>query len=256
MVASIIILSIREIIMINLDDFSSFYVANWKLNGDFEFIDNFLKDLKTPKDKKKCVVICPTSIHLDYLSKKAVDVFIGAQNISSHYEGSYTGEISAKALKELQISFCIIGHSERRQYYKEINQEINLKAATLVKNQITPILCIGETLEEKKNGLTKEILKKQLLESINSSCNKKNTIIAYEPVWAIGTGLTPDLKEIDEVHEFIRSCDSSFVNFSILYGGSVKSNNSKEIISLPNVNGALIGGASLKSGEFSEIIKD
>ena len=256
MVASIIIVSIREIIMIKIDSFSSFFIANWKLNGNFKFIDHFIDQLNIFQDKSKCVVICPTSIHLDYICSKKKQFFVGAQNVSQHKEGAFTGEISSDSLFELNIDFCIVGHSERRQIFLEKNIDVNRKSAQLINNGIVPIVCIGETLEEKENSKTNEVLKKQLEDSIPDSSNESNTIIAYEPIWAIGTGLTPSLEEIDMIHEFIRTNYAKFNNYKILYGGSVNSANSKEILKLTNVDGVLIGGASLKSDEFTKIIQD
>ena len=255
-VASIIILSIREIIMIKINSFSSFFVANWKLNGDFKFIDQFIDNLKASKDNSKCIIICPTSIHLDYLRIKKNNFYVGAQNVSEHEEGAYTGEISCSALLDLNIEFCILGHSERRQLFHETNNEVCLKASRVIEHKIIPIVCIGETLEEKENGKTNDVLSKQLEDSIPISSNSDNTIIAYEPVWAIGTGLTPTLEEINTTHEFIKNHNSKFANYKILYGGSVKANNAKEIVSLSNVDGALIGGASLKADDFSKIIEE
>ena len=255
-VASIIILSIREIIMIKINSFSSFFIANWKLNGDFKFIDQFIDNLKVPKDNFKCIVICPTSIHLDYLRCKKNNFYVGAQNVSEHQDGAFTGEISCDALLDLNIEFCILGHSERRQLFYETNNEVCLKASRVIDHKIIPIVCIGETLEEKENGKTNDVLSKQLEDSIPISSNSDNTIIAYEPVWAIGTGLTPTLEEINTTHEFIKNHNSKFANYKILYGGSVKANNAKEIVSLSNVDGALIGGASLKADDFSKIIEE
>ena len=255
-VASIIILSIREIIMIKINSFSSFFVANWKLNGDFKFIDQFIDNLKVLNDNSKCVVICPTSIHLDYLRSKKNNFYVGAQNVSEHQNGAYTGEISCNALLDLGIEFCILGHSERRQLFNETNNDVCLKASRVIEYKIVPIVCIGETLEEKENDKTNDVLSKQLQDSIPMSSNSNNTILAYEPVWAIGTGLTPTLEEINTTHEFIKNHNSKFANYKILYGGSVKANNAKEIVSLLNVDGALIGGASLKSDDFTKIISD
>ena len=242
--------------MIKLDNFSSFFIANWKLNGNFKFIDQFISKISLPKDSSKCVVICPTSIYLDYMSKNKMGFYLGAQNVSQHKDGAFTGEISADSLTDLNINFCIVGHSERRNFFFEKNEEINLKSAILIKNHLIPIICIGETLEEKEKGITNDILEEQLKKSIPISSNFENTIIAYEPVWAIGTGLTPTNKEINDTHKFIREHDVKYNKFKIIYGGSVKSTNVKEITSLSNVDGALIGGASLKSDEFTKIIQD
>ena len=242
--------------MLKLSNFSSFFVANWKLNGNLQFIDQFISNISLPNANSKCVVICPTAIHLDYLSKNKNGFYAGAQNVSEHEEGAYTGEISVRSLIETNVDFCIVGHSERRQIFKEKDQDINLKSQRLVANNVIPIICIGETLEQKEKGITNTVLEEQLMNSIPSSSTFENTIIAYEPVWAIGTGLTPTIDEIDETHRFIRSHNDKFNKYKILYGGSVKASNAKEITHLANVDGALIGGASLKSEEFTKIIQD
>ena len=242
--------------MIKLDNFSSFFVANWKLNGNFQFIDQFITEISLPRDKSKCVVICPTSIHLDYMSKNKTEFYVGAQNVSQHKDGAFTGEISTDSFVDLNVNFCIVGHSERRQFFFEKNKEINHKSENLINNNIIPIICVGETIEDKQKGITNDILEEQLKKSITISSNFKNSIIAYEPVWAIGTGLTPTNKEIEQTHRFIREYDTKFNKFKIIYGGSVKANNVKEITSLLNVDGVLIGGSSLKSDEFTKIIQD
>ena len=242
--------------MLKLSNFSSFFVANWKLNGNLQFIDQFISNISLPNANSKCVVICPTAIHLDYLSKNKNGFYVGAQNVSEHEEGAYTGEISVRSLIETNVDFCIVGHSERRQIFKEKDQDINLKSQRLVANNVIPVICIGETLEQKEKGITNTVLEEQLMNSIPSSSTFENTIIAYEPVWAIGTGLTPTIDEIDETHRFIRSHNDKFNKYKILYGGSVKASNAKEITHLANVDGALIGGASLKSEEFTKIIQD
>lgn len=242
--------------MIKLDNFSSFFIANWKLNGNFQFIDQFITEISLPRDRSKCVVICPTSIYLDYMSKNKTEFYVGAQNVSQHKDGAFTGEISADSLSDLNVNFCIVGHSERRQFFFEKNKEINHKSENLIKNNLIPVICVGETLEDKEKGITNDILEEQLTKSIPISSNFQNTIIAYEPIWAIGTGLTPTNEEINDTHSFIREHNAKFNKFKIIYGGSVKSNNVKEITSLFNVDGVLIGGASLKSDEFTKIIQD
>ena len=242
--------------MIKLENFSSFFVANWKLNGNSKFIDEFFNKVQISKNSSKCVVICPTSIYLNYISNKKINIFIGAQNVSNYKEGPFTGEISSASLAEMNIDFCIVGHSERRQIFYEKNIDVNHKIKNLINNDIIPIVCIGETFEEKERGKTNEVLQKQLEEGISESSNSNNTIIAYEPIWAIGTGLTPTLEEIDMTHDFIRNHNKTFNNSKILYGGSVNANNVNEIVKLSNIDGVLIGGASLKSEEFRKIIKD
>ena len=181
---------------------------------------------------------------------------MGSQNCSNFENGAYTGEINASMLKDANCNFCIIGHSERRMIFNENSSDIKKKAKNLLKSGINPIICIGETLDEKKEGVTKEILKNQIIESIPDDVSNNEIIIAYEPIWAIGTGMTPSLEEINSTHQFIREHNGRFKKFKILYGGSVKAANAKEIISLSNVDGALIGGSSLKIDEFTKIIQD
>ena len=190
------------------------------------------------------------------MSLKKNTYYLGAQNVSQHKDGAYTGEISCTSLAELKIDFCIVGHSERRNVYNELNIDIKSKSQILIDYKIIPIFCIGETLEDKQNGKTNEVLSRQLEEGIPDNSNSDNTIIAYEPIWAIGTGLTPTFEEIDKTHEFIKYYGTKFNDYKILYGGSVNAGNAKKILSLSNVDGVLIGGASLKSEEFTNIIKD
>ena len=240
--------------MIDLSHFSSFFVANWKLNSSFEFINNFISSLNIDKSTKMCVAICAPYIYLNYLEVKRKDFYLGAQDCSCFEEGAYTGEISAKMLNEVGVNFCIVGHSERRQYFSESNEIVKLKSIRLIENNIIPIICIGETLDEKNNNKTQNVLKNQLEESVPESSNQFNTIIAYEPIWAIGTGLTPSLEEIENAHRYIKNLSKKLFNFKIIYGGSVNSKNSKLISKIDIVNGALIGGASLKINEFNQII--
>tara|TARA_B100000963_G_C22410123_1_gene572868 strand:- start:67 stop:786 length:720 start_codon:yes stop_codon:yes gene_type:complete len=238
--------------MINLANFSSIFIANWKLNGNMDFIKQYYDKLYP--DPKNCTVICSPSIFLNTLQRNDKNLFSGSQDVSIYEEGAYTGELSAKMLSESRIKFCLVGHSERRQYFNENNKIVNLKSINLIKNNIIPVICIGETLEQKEKQMTKKILLSQIDESVPELSNYQNTIIAYEPIWAIGTGLTPSLKEIEEVHELIKNSNDKFVNFKVLYGGSVKSSNSADITNLNNVDGCLIGGASLKVDEFNLII--
>ena len=238
--------------MINFTNFSSIFVANWKLNGNFEFIKGYYQKLYN--NPNNCVVICSPSIFLSKLYSNNKNLFSGAQDVSIFKEGAYTGELSAKMLNDCSIQFCIVGHSERRQYFHEKNEMIKLKSKNLIENDIVPIICVGETIEEKERKITKEILKKQIEQSVPDISNFKNTIIAYEPIWAIGTGLTPTLQEIEEVHEYIKNINDNFSNYKVLYGGSVKSSNSLDIIALKNVDGCLVGGSSLKVDEFNLII--
>ncbi len=238
--------------MINLSKFSSIFISNWKLNGNIEFINQYFTKLLI--NSNNCVVVCSPSIYLNRLKTNSNNLFSGAQDVSIYDEGAYTGELSAKMLSDENIQFCLVGHSERRQYFNEKNHLINLKIKNLISNKITPVICIGETLEEKEKKITKEVLTKQINESIPDIANFENSIIAYEPIWAIGTGLTPSLEDIEQVHEFIKNINNKFGKFKVLYGGSVKASNSAEITNLKNVDGCLVGGASLKVDEFNSII--
>ena len=226
-----------------------------KLNGNFKFIDHFISDLKIPEDVSKCIVICPTSIHLDYIKKKNNNIYTGAQNVSQHNEGAYTGEISCASLYDLKVEFCIVGHSERRHEFNENNEDIKIKAGLLLDAKIIPIICIGETLEQKKMNKTHDVLKKQVINSLPQKSSKESVIIAYEPIWAIGTGMTASLEEINNIHEYLKKDIKEIEDYKILYGGSVNSKNASEIMNLENVDGVLVGGASLKADQFSEILK-
>ncbi len=238
--------------MINLDKYSSIFIANWKLNGNSLFLKDYYEKLKV--NSNNCTIICSPSIYLKSLKGDKENLFCGAQDVSSFKEGAYTGELSAAMLKDNNIDFCLVGHSERRQYFAETSKNVNVKSKNLIEENIIPVICIGETLEQKENKLTEEILFTQIKNSIPISANQQNALIAYEPVWAIGTGLTPTLDEINQVHELIKNFDKKYINFKVLYGGSVKSSNSKEITQLNYVDGCLIGGASLKVDEFNKII--
>ena len=238
--------------MIKLSDFSSIFIANWKLNGNIEFINEYYQKLLP--NPNNCTIVCSPSIFLNRLKNNSNNIFSGAQDVSFYNEGAFTGELSAKMLSNENISFCLVGHSERRHYFKENNETINKKSINLIENNIIPIICVGETLQEKEKQMTKEILKKQINECSPINSNFENTIIAYEPIWAIGSGLTPTLEEIEEVHTFIKKIDTKYNKFKVLYGGSVKASNSGEINSLKNVDGCLVGGASLKVDEFNKII--
>ena len=238
--------------MINLDEFPSFFVANWKLNSNISFIDDYINNLQT--NTENCLVICPPSIYLNLVKTNSKNLFLGSQDVSMYDEGAYTGEVSVNMLVDNKVNFSIVGHSERRSYFNETNEKVLLKTNKLIEKSIIPIVCIGETLEQKEKKITKEVLRKQIQECIPKNSNFKNTLIAYEPIWAIGTGLTPSVEQIDEVHAFIKNHDNKFNNFKILYGGSVKSSNSEEINKSKNVNGCLVGGASLNVNEFNKIL--
>ena len=238
--------------MVNLAKYSSIFIANWKLNGNYSFLKDYYQKLNVNSDN--CTIICSSSIYLKSLKRNNENLFCGAQDVSSYKEGAYTGELSASMLRDNNIDFCLVGHSERRQYFDETDDNVNIKSSNLIEENIIPVICIGETLEQKENNLTEEVLSAQIKNSVPNSANHQNALIAYEPVWAIGTGLTPTLDEINKVHELIKNFNDKLKNFKVLYGGSVKSVNSKEINDLNHVDGCLIGGASLKVDEFNIII--
>ena len=237
----------------------NYVIANWKMNGIRSFEKIFIatdKHLKSKNLKKPNVIVCPPFTLISQLaSYNKFKIKIGAQDTHEEYSGAYTGCISSEMIKDAGAEFVIIGHSERRQYFNEDIKLLSKKILAAHKANLKVIFCIGEQKSEIKNRLS--ILRKQL-KSLPNKLDPKNLIIAYEPVWAIGTGLTPTLRQIDQIHGSIRKIlklNPSFSkNVSILYGGSVNSENASEILSLDNVDGALVGGASLKIKEFSKII--
>jgi len=211
---------------------------------------NSLIDIK-PKTR---LVVCPP---FTSLTKSRDKILIGSQNINSNESGAYTGEISSEMIKNIGAEYVILGHSERREYFKETNQEINKKVAIALKYKLKPILCIGETLVQRKNNEVEKTLKNQLSKSLENV--KSDIIVAYEPVWAIGTGETATAEIIIEAHQIIRKIlnDIGFdgQKISILYGGSVNRNNARELIALNGVDGFLIGGASLDVDHLYDIYK-
>jgi len=239
--------------MLDITKFDKFFIANWKLNGTLSFVKEYLSKITSNYNKSKCVVICPPFVFINQIKLKGL--FIGAQNCSIYSEGAFTGEISTKILNNLGCMFCIIGHSERRKFFLEDNKIISDKISQCLNEGIIPILCVGEDLDQKKNNLTREVLKEQLDKSLPSEANNSNVIIAYEPLWAIGSGMIPRYEDISKIHLFIKNDIKRTKNFKILYGGSVNQFNFKSILKERGVDGLLIGGASLKIKEFNKIIE-
>jgi triosephosphate isomerase len=239
---------------------TKYTIANWKMNGQkdsYKLVKSISNYCQKMKRKTSKVVICPPFTLLSELIKKEKKIKFGGQDCHYKSEGAYTGSISANMLKTINCQYVILGHSERRIYQKETSQELNLKIQSAIESNLTVIYCIGEKLEEiKKRNI---ILKKQL-SSLPKKIDPKKIIIAYEPVWAIGTGKVPSLNDINKIHEKIRHILSNLLSLrfskhvSILYGGSVNAVNSVDILNLDHVDGALVGGASLKSKEFCKII--
>lgn len=242
--------------------------GNWKMNTTLaegirlaEEIDNALK----AEQPASLVIVCPPFTHL--ASVKAVlksgHVDLGAQNCADHAKGAYTGEVAADMVASTGAAYVILGHSERRQYYGENSEILRAKVALALENGLKPIFCVGEVLEEREAGRQNEIVKTQLEEGLfNLSAEDFGKIVvAYEPVWAIGTGKTATSQQAEEMHAFIRSVirekygKEVAENTSILYGGSCKPSNARELFSQPDVDGGLIGGASLKCEDFMGIIR-
>tara|TARA_B100000965_G_scaffold285482_1_gene243404 strand:- start:6 stop:758 length:753 start_codon:yes stop_codon:yes gene_type:complete len=236
-------------------------VANWKLNGSREFNQQwaleFLKHFNG--NDFSSVGIAPASIYIDHLKEILNDygIKIGAQNIDFLETGARTGEISASMIKDLGCEFSIIGHSERRILFDETNQIICKKLIQANKNSVIPILCIGESAEENKANNTFNVLEKQIIEALQGIGELSSLIIAYEPVWAIGSGKMPNSEEINSIHEMIKDVvQSRFPKIgleSVLYGGSVNFKNASSLFEQKNIDGALIGGASLDGKEFALI---
>ena len=240
--------------------------GNWKMNMLFTEVEDFLFELSDNIEDKELgsveVVVCPPSVYLELSSDIADDskFFIGAQNVNDNASGAYTGEISAAMLNSMDIPYCIIGHSERRKYYVESDEIINAKLKKLHENEMIPILCIGETLEQREQNITEDIILSQLSGSLKDVNIEDNVVIAYEPVWAIGTGKTATPVQAQEIHALIRNWLE--INYSkeisektsILYGGSMKPENVKELLNQPDIDGGLIGGAALDVSKFSSMI--
>jgi triosephosphate isomerase len=240
-----------------------FIAANWKMNGDTQFNTQLIEtiNLKINENKAIEVIICPPFPYLDQVKRlKSPFIKIGGQNISECENGAFTGEVSASILHDMKMDYVIVGHSERRQIFNETNIILNRKFNLAHQYNLIPILCVGETLDERKNDQTIEVIETQIQSIIENTDTSlfANSIIAYEPVWAIGTGETASPEMAEEVHFNIRKILAVYklecaTSIPILYGGSVNSNNCQALFEMDNINGGLIGGASLDSAEFIKI---
>lgn len=231
-----------------------YIAANWKMNNDFSDIVPFVKYVKKNAKKANNLIVCVPSVMIKSfadVAKKAVAT--GAQNFYFERKGAYTGEISTSMVKSAGASVVLVGHSERRQIFGETNDICNKKLHAALSDGLRVIFCIGETLEEKSKY--KSVLKKEIVEGFAGITDFSNIIIAYEPVWAIGTGEVATTADIVKVHGYIKSLvkETFGVDVPVLYGGSVKPSNSKEILALDEVDGVLIGGASLKAEDYIAI---
>ncbi len=241
-------------------------VANWKMNKTvseaYELIEKLKDSLDGVDDRK--IVVCPAFVCLGVVSDqlKGSNIKLGAQNMYFEDNGAFTGEISPAMLKELGCEYVILGHSERREHFKEDDALINKKVKAALQHGLKPILCVGETKEERDQNQTKDKVKGQLEEDLKkvSTENILNVVIAYEPIWAIGTGENATPEQAEEVHAFIRGLLSekfgqeAAEKISILYGGSVKPGNAKDLMGEKNINGCLVGGASLSADDFTKIV--
>ncbi len=245
-------------------------VGNWKMNSGIEETKNFFENLIENSSLQNInhlmqVCICPPFTSLNTASQLLQNstIALGAQDVSVNENGAFTGEVSISMLKELKCQFIIVGHSERRMYFKETDSLINKKAIKILEHKLTPIICVGETLEQREADETNEVIKEQINSVIENMSNEDllKIVIAYEPVWAIGTGKNATSKQAEEVHLFIRKLLTIKSNInvsesiSILYGGSVKPENAKELSEQENIDGFLVGGASLKVNSFISIIQ-
>ena len=242
--------------------------GNWKMNCTFDEADELingimekLENSELPRETQ--LIVCPPFPYLEMTSDYANDSYfmVGAQNVSDQEKGAYTGEVSAEMLESMEIDYCIVGHSERRGYYGETDKIVAAKVDQLLKHGLKPIVCVGEVLEEREAGKQLDVVKRQVEEGLFhlTAEQMKEVVIAYEPVWAIGTGKTATPEQAQEIHHHIRTLLTGKYGkeladeISILYGGSCKPSNAKELFACPDIDGGLIGGASLKADDFVAI---
>lgn len=244
-----------------------FIAGNWKMNlnrgQSLSLVQSLVESLRGVSDVD--IAVCPPAVYLGELGKAlhATNIGLGAQNVNSKSEGAYTGEISCSMLKDVGCRYVILGHSERRAIYGETDSMVNEKLHAVLAAGLTPIVCVGETLEQREAGQTQQVVRSQCIGSLAGLTEDQmlKTVLAYEPVWAIGTGKTASPAQAEEVHKDIRSLLETQFSAStaqrviVLYGGSVKADNAQELLSEPNIDGALVGGASLKQDSFEGIIK-
>ena len=245
-----------------------FIAGNWKMNKSAAEAAETVKGLSEEVSgiSNVDIAVCPTftSLSAAVEAAKGTNVGIGSQNMHFEANGAYTGEISAEMLKEVGVDYVIIGHSERRQYFGETDETVNLRTKAVLAGGFTPITCIGETLEEREGGKMNEVLERQVRVGFEGLTSEQMvaTVIAYEPVWAIGTGVTASPEQAQDAHAFIRSLltdlfgEETAQKVIIQYGGSVKPGNVAELMSCEDIDGALVGGASLKVEDFSSLLKN
>ena len=240
--------------------------GNWKMNMLPNETMSFITELEPYAKNAKCeIILCVpyTDLFYSLLTAQNTNIKIGAQNMHWEESGAYTGEIAPNMLKCINVEYVIIGHSERRQYFAETDETVNKKIKSALKHELNPILCVGETMKQRELGLEEEVIKQQIIGALEGITKEQaeKIVIAYEPIWAIGTGKVATKNDANNMIKLIRKEIESLYdkevanNVSILYGGSVNKNNAKELFETSDIDGALVGGASLKVDEFNEIIK-
>ena len=242
--------------------------GNWKMNKKFDEADELVENIMNKLEEKELgentlMILCPPFPYLEMCTDYSNESYfsVGAQNVNDNEKGAYTGEVSAPMLASMEVEYCIVGHSERRAYYGETDAIVARKVDQLLKNDIRPIVCCGEVLEEREAGKQFDVVKRQITDGLFHLDAEAfgQVVIAYEPVWAIGTGKTATPQQAQEIHAFIRGLIAEKYgkevadNTSILYGGSCKPSNAKELFANPDVDGGLIGGASLQAEDFVNI---
>jgi triosephosphate isomerase len=233
--------------------------GNWKMHGSKAMISDLITGINSSIGDNSCIVF-PPSIYIQYVSEllgQCSNIKLGIQNCYPNEAGAYTGEIAASMAKEFSCGYVLVGHSERRTLFKESDDFVAKKFHHVKENGMIPVLCVGETLEEREQGLTQQVIQRQL-EAVMNTGPLDSAIIAYEPVWAIGTGQTASPEQAQQVHEFIRELLAPLnlaQTMPILYGGSVNEKNAEALFAMPDIDGGLVGGASLNVNKFLEIVK-
>ena len=246
----------------NMNDKKKLIVGNWKMNGGLEANARLLADLTAGLDAPACeVAVCVPAPYLAQVAGLVAGspVAVGSQDVSAQAQGAYTGEVSADMLREFGVRFAIVGHSERRQYHGETDALVAAKAVAALDAGIVPIVCVGETLAQHEAGQTAEIVARQLAAAVDALGDRAaGMVLAYEPVWAIGTGKTASPEQAQAVHAALRSqlraASPDAASVKILYGGSMNTANAAELLSQADIDGGLIGGASLKAPDFLKIV--
>jgi triosephosphate isomerase len=237
-------------------------VGNWKMNGSRASINTLLGGLvSAPAVTGPEVAVCPTYVHLPQVLELCASsaIAVGAQDCSHMQSGAYTGEIAAQMLAEIGCRWVVLGHSERRQYHDESDALVAAKVAVAVEAGLQPIVCVGETREQREAGEAQSVVSAQLEGALRGQVSLDSLVVAYEPVWAIGTGLTATPEQAQDMHECIRGCLGGIDGVDahatrVLYGGSVKADNAEQLFAQPDIDGALVGGAALKAADFLAII--